>query len=183
MSQVSPLYTKTQVGDFNLLVTVSQNVINANFSKLYKDGVIQKAVDMVVGDSKDPDSTIKGTIAAPTVSLSGTNGGTSLLFLLHFTSGTFMWYSGPVHNPTQNTKDISGWIVAFDVTIDKQNIDKLPPDLQAKVKGLNSFSISQLFVDFTTAQLDNFDSTLSVLPNLVSPSHSSCSRPRILCLR
>lgn len=116
----------------------------------------------------DPDYSVNAILSAPSVSLIGQNGGTELFFTLNFQSGTFMYWTG--HNPpVQHQPDMKGWKIAFKVSLDQQGIDPsaVPQKAKDNINVPGSYSISQLLVDFTTADLNQFEPNLSSTPGLV----------------
>lgn len=169
-----PLYTQTTISPFDQVTIVSQEAINANIGFPWNKSTQLYAY---TGDSTDPDSSFTATMNAPTVGLIGLQGGTQLYFYLNFSKGNLMYWTGhgpssvqhnvPVQAPP-NTFPPSLWTVAFLVKMDPASIAALPPDLAAKVDVAGSYSVTQLLLDFETAQLQSFDSSGSSVTGLVS---------------
>ncbi|MCJ1398402.1 hypothetical protein MMC11_001600 [Xylographa trunciseda] len=158
-----PVYTNTTIAPFDQVTIVSQNSINANIFFPWDKSTTLKAI---TGNASSPDSSINAFMAAPTVGLIGTQGGTQLYFYLNLAKGNLMYRTGQGSSSQQHTIPIvagptttrHGWTIAYIVNLDPTSIAGLPPDLAKKVNVAGSYSVTQLLTDFETAQLVSFES-------------------------
>ncbi|KAG9006972.1 hypothetical protein FRB93_008238 [Tulasnella sp. JGI-2019a] len=74
-------------------------------------------------------------------------------------SGTYKFYSfGPHHTVVEHNYPISDWTVALDVNmaLNEMNRNKIPENVQKRIKNLDDYSVYQLLVDFTNASMARY---------------------------
>ena len=60
--------------------------------------------------------------------------------------------------------DIAKWTLAFTINLGLDKVNQVPKEIKDKIKFLGSYSLSQLLLDFTMADLLSFDPKLSHTP-------------------
>ena len=89
-------------------------------------------------------------------------------FCVNLASGKCSWYKigHMMHPPTVIVMraDVAKWTLAFTVNLSLDKVNQVPKEIKDKIKFLGSYSLSQLLLDFTTADLSSFDPELSHTP-------------------
>ncbi|TFK83098.1 hypothetical protein K466DRAFT_666080 [Polyporus arcularius HHB13444] len=162
-STVSPLQ------GFDQVVAVSQDQINASLDARFSLDPSSLKFSATIDDGE----TMTGIMTPPTVNLLVQYEPFQCFFSLHFVSGSFTYYTikvvggKPVAIP--HTVPIDGWTLAFTVNLGLNVLDNVPPEIKAKILVPGSYSVSQLLMDFTTADLMSFDPELSKTPGIEVP--------------
>lgn len=171
--------------DYDMVVSVTEDTINAQLTHLVKTGTInpefvlvqeiendayvyklaQSVTEVPVDASGDPTASYIDGLIVPQVQIS--QSGTDITLVLAFRGGTAYFWSG--NGPmAQLTKfDMTGWSYGIDVDLDLVGIEKddigkkiaVPDNVQAQLSGFmdNMFSISSLFMDFESTDLVRFN--------------------------
>ncbi|KAF8954520.1 hypothetical protein BDZ97DRAFT_1852617 [Flammula alnicola] len=92
----------------------------------------------------------------------------TVLFTLSLKSGSFQYLGGKKSRPTEETAAIQDWRLVFRVRLNLNILDEkdVPQFVKDVLRRTDDYSVHQLFVDFTTADISNYDEGLShiVLP-------------------
>ncbi|KAI0699783.1 hypothetical protein C8T65DRAFT_697550 [Cerioporus squamosus] len=154
---------------FDQIVAVSQDQINESLDARFSLDPKSLKFNATI----DSGETMTGIMSPPTVNLVIQHEPFKCRFSLHFVSGNFMYYTihvvggKPVVVP--HTVLINGWTLAFTVNLGLDVVDSVPPEIKAKILVPGSYTVSQLLLDFTTADLMSFDPELSKTPGLNVP--------------
>lgn len=154
---------------FDQVVAVSQDQINASLDARFSlDPQSLKFKAQI-----ESGETMAATITPPTVNLVLQHEPFKCRFSLHFVSGSFTYYTIRVVDgkPTVVPHEIpiKGWTLAFTVNLGLDRLEQVPPAIAAKIRVPGSYSVSQLLLDFTTADLMSFDPELTKTPGLEVP--------------
>ncbi|RDX49442.1 hypothetical protein OH76DRAFT_530728 [Lentinus brumalis] len=154
---------------FDQIVAVSQDQINASLDARFS----LDAKSLIFKAQIESGETMSATMTPPTVKLFIDHEPFKCLFALHFDSGSFTFYTIRVVDgkPTVVPHEITieGWTLAFTVNLGLDVLTTVPPEIKAKILIPGSYSVSQLLLDFTTADLMSFDPELSTTPGLEVP--------------
>ena len=89
-------------------------------------------------------------------------------FCVNLASGKCSWYKidHTMHPPTVIVMraDIAKWTLTFTVNLGLDKVNQVPKEIKDKIKFPGSYSLSQLLLDFTMADLSSFDPKLSYTP-------------------
>ncbi|KAF7345214.1 hypothetical protein MSAN_01897900 [Mycena sanguinolenta] len=147
---------------YDQIVAVSQDHINMSLDARFSDEKLLKWDVKVSGIGH-----LAGHMLPPTVALFIPNEPAKTHFCLHFDSGNLTYYTYTDEEPPMpvtHVVDVTDWKLAFMVNLNLDAISKLPDDLAKKITFPGSYSVKQLLLDFTTADLMAFDPKLSVIP-------------------
>ncbi|KAJ7430439.1 hypothetical protein B0H11DRAFT_942815 [Mycena galericulata] len=156
---------------YDQIVAVSQDHINASLDARFSlDEKLLKFEVTVKGRGK-----MSAHMQPPTVVLFIDNEPAKAHFCLHFDGddSKFTYYT--INDDTDppsivsHSVDVKGWTLAFTANLSLQVLDKIPPEIKEKITVPGSYSVSQLLLDFTTADVTTFDRDLSVTPGLEKP--------------
>ncbi|KAF7345172.1 hypothetical protein MSAN_01893500 [Mycena sanguinolenta] len=144
---------------YDQIVAVSQGQINMSLDARFTGEVLEWDVkENGVGH-------LTGRMLPPTVALFIPGEPAKTRFCLNFESGSFTYYSYTDDDEqVKHVVDVAGWTVAFTVKLSLDAIQQLPEDVKKKITLPGSYSVSQLLLDFTTADLMSFDRSLSFIP-------------------
>ena len=155
----SPLQGLDQV------VAVTQDHVNASLDTRFRlDGNLSHL------DVKNNWGKINAEMDPPTVDFYIPSEIHKVHFCVNLSSGTCTWYKiddttdPPSIKPI--TADIKAWTLAFTVNLSLDKINEIPDEIKNKIKFPGSYSLSQLLLDFNTADLSSFDPELSHTPGV-----------------
>ncbi|TFK81377.1 hypothetical protein K466DRAFT_667154 [Polyporus arcularius HHB13444] len=155
--------------DFDQIIAVSQDQINASLDARFS----LDAKSLKFNAQIESGERMSATMTPPTVKLFIDHEPFKCRFALHFVSGSFTFYTIRVVDgkPTVVTHEIpiKGWTLAFTVNLGLDVLKTVPPEIKAKILIPGSYSVSQLLLDFTTADLMSFDPELTKTPGLEVP--------------
>ncbi|KAJ1547480.1 hypothetical protein HK096_002709 [Nowakowskiella sp. JEL0078] len=153
---------------FDQIVALSQNNINMSLKHLFLNNPnIYQNLKIDVTD----EGTMTAVMNPPTVELIVENEEHKVYFFLNFKSGTFEYWNGHGPNSTKDSLSMDGWVFAFKVNLLLSELDKIPDSVNSRIdKNLvdnpDSYSVSQLLLDFQTADLAEYDQEKSKLIGL-----------------
>ncbi|KAF8253325.1 hypothetical protein K440DRAFT_657304 [Wilcoxina mikolae CBS 423.85] len=163
-ADISSRQINTTTQGYDQIVALSQNNINASFAFLFENNDAFRTIDIDVPD----EGTMNADMNPPTVEFVVNSELHKVYFFLNFDTGTFEYWTG--HGPSSKKHDISmkDWVFAFAVNLDLSLLDaqRVPEDVQKRIKVPGSYSVSQLLLDFQTADLDAFSIDKSSMPGL-----------------
>ncbi|KAI0750917.1 hypothetical protein C8Q80DRAFT_1118865 [Daedaleopsis nitida] len=151
---------------FDQIVAVSQDQINASLDARF--ALDSKSLKFEA--QTESGDTMTGTMTPPTVNLFLQHEPFKCRFSLHFDTGSFTYYTirtvdgKPTIIPHEVSIDC--WTLAFTVNLGLDVLERVPPEIADKILVPGSYSVSQLLLDFTTADLMSFDPELSETPGL-----------------
>ena len=159
---------------YDMVTAITQNVINAQFRKLWADDVIRQHLD-----TKKSSMSLVADIGAPKVSLEVAGSHQRVIFMLPLDSGSFNHWTFEEEDPKLISTPIDKWILAFEVNMGMEQIRQdylreggkkkiIPPVVLDSLNAFTDdhFNISHIFLDLENADLANFDSVRTVMPNL-----------------
>lgn len=162
---------------YDMVTAITQNVINAQFRKLWADDVIHQHLDI---NMKSGMRLVADT-NAPTVSLEVAGSHNRVIFMLPLDSGSFTHWTFDDEGPKLISTPIDKWILAFEVNMGMEQIRQeylregngkktIPSEVLKSLEDFSEdhFNISHLFLDFENADLANFDSVRTVMPKDMS---------------
>ncbi|KAF7974327.1 hypothetical protein HWV62_12374 [Athelia sp. TMB] len=168
------------------ITTVSQNAINRQIQLLHTDSAADSPLRQFTTDtSKNDDYThvirlpchkavltkqhsqiVNAKLDSSTVELLlGTDEKQTVLFTLKIKSGTFNYWGGTRGNPIKRNATIKDWRVVSRVRLNLLELEakNVPKFIRDMLTNPNDYSIRQLLIDFTTADISTYDPTLSVI--------------------
>ena len=161
---------------FDQIVAVSQDQINASLDAHFS----LDPQSLEFNAQTESGDTMSGTMNPPTVKLFVEFEPFKCRFSLHFVSGSFTYYTMRIVNgkPEVVTHEcpIDKWTLAFTVNLGLDKLSSVPKEIADKIRIPGSYSVSQLLLDFTTADLMSFDPELSETPGIDVPLGKSPER-------
>ena len=154
---------------FDQIVAVSQDQINASLDARFS----LDPQSLEFNAQTESGDTMSGIMNPPTVKLFIESEPFKCRFCLHFDSGSFTYYTVRVVDgkPEVVTHEcaIDKWTLAFTVNLGLDKLNSVPKEIADKIRIPGSYSVSQLLLDFTTADLMSFDRELSDTPGIDVP--------------
>jgi hypothetical protein len=153
-----------RLSGLHMLVSVTQDSLNYQFSELFERGIIHKNLDIVLGDTG---LELHARLASPMVSFSVPTNRRAAVLTVRMPSGTFVYWTGVGPKAVKNTIEFADWSYAFQVSLDLRTIEQealkasaaVPPEVKAHLQNFSSdmFTVRHLFMDFQNANLAAFD--------------------------
>jgi hypothetical protein len=171
--------------DYDMVVSVSERIINSEMLHLTKMGVIHPEFVLVQAVEKhqyvykvldSADDIPRDNTGAPTCAyidgqitpeITIDESGSNVTFVLYFRGGTACFWEGSGPLASLNTYDMTGWKYGITILLDLKQIEKDDIGKKIKVPDLvdqqlnhfmdSMFSINHLFMDFESTDLLRFD--------------------------
>ncbi|KAF9359552.1 hypothetical protein BGX34_008290 [Mortierella sp. NVP85] len=151
------------LGPFDQVVAVSQKQINNAF-------FIKSKIDSTLANItiENDWGSINSSMNAPSIVLCvpGDHTATTCRFQLNFKEGTFKYNPTP-QSPVATTS-VNGWTLAWNVNLGLSALEdpQIPQNIREKIIIPGTYSVSQLFLDFTLVDVMKFDPEHSSVPGL-----------------
>lgn len=149
------------------LIIVQEIVTNDKGEQEYKYVVLDSADDIPTDGEGNPKYAYLNVGLTPTISIS--ESGEELTFVLGFPSGTAAFYEGSGTSAVLDNYTIDNWSYGVMVTMNMNVVTdddinttiKVPDDTARQLSDFNSneFAVSALFMDFQNTELETFDPT------------------------
>lgn len=171
---------------YDQVIALSQTNINQTLKRYFKiDEAAMSHFDVKIGpEEEDPDYSLTGTIEPPTIELIDADKADQAIYTIKFKKNSKYSYWGPDPKDRrlpQIKSEVSaeGWTLAFFVNFGLQKCEHMPADLYTIVMKAGSYSVEQLVIIFGTADLIDFNWTLSKFPGLKDPSAQLDARTKM----
>jgi len=153
---------ETTLGGIDIVSAITQATINDQFAGLKQLKVIPDDLELKLPKGV---GTLKVKLLAPTVILGLEDKPRQILFILHFSSGSFSTFDED-SEPTLIPFGAGALALNVDVNLDNISGNKAPKSVQEAIKNLGPgmFSMRQLYLDFQNAILANYDPVHTKLP-------------------
>ena len=175
----SPSRLSLTLQGYDQVIALSQGNINATLKYNFKVKPALCNFDVVFPERGFG---LKGLLGAPTVALIDKEDADQALFYLNFDSGKYFWTEFPkqggetqldddglpvLPQPKRETLSVAGWSLAFEVDFSVKKASTVPDEILKQINDPGIYSVSQLMIDFGTADILNFSwehSTTSDMP-------------------
>ncbi|KAF7974337.1 hypothetical protein HWV62_12394 [Athelia sp. TMB] len=180
----SQRFKKTELHGYDQITAVSQYAINRQIQLMHSDSAPNSPLRQFTSNTTQGDNytrvihllcykavltqqhsqIVNAQLDPSTVELLlKTDEKQTVLFTMKIKSGTFNYWSGPRGAPVKSTATIENWRVVSKVRLNLLDLDpeKVPQFIRDTLTNPNDYSVHQLLVDFTTADISTYDKTLS----------------------
>lgn len=146
-------------------MALSQNNVNSSLKNLFNMTPELQKLSLNLGPNFG-NETMTGSLDPPLVNFNVVGNVFAIYFMLNISSGTFTYWDGFGPNAQQKTMTMNKWTIAFTVNLSLEQLNNVPPDISKKIQVPGSYSVRQLLLDFTTANVTQFNQTLTKIPGL-----------------
>lgn len=153
-----------KLNGLHMVVAVTQDSVNYQFSLLHEQDIIRKKLDIVLTDDI---IALHADLGSATVIFGLKDDPRSVLFILTIPKGIFTYWKGFGPDAKKTIVDFANWSYAFHVSLDMQELSKeklaagkaVPKVVKDHLDtfGNANFTIQQLFMDFQNANLADWD--------------------------
>ncbi|TFK37928.1 hypothetical protein BDQ12DRAFT_130880 [Crucibulum laeve] len=165
MSDLAAGRLKGTLQGYNMLTSVTQNAVNRQLKELYN---VSESLRKLEIKTRKGTVTMSATLDPCKVQFRMGTSNKSVTFFMYLKTGFFHWFD---EDQEKHKTDIKDWILAFGVNLDLRTMEKSPDHVverlrQSGVGQPGNYTVEQLFLDFTAADLTHYEERLSHLPDL-----------------
>ncbi|KAH8802583.1 hypothetical protein F5884DRAFT_738213 [Xylogone sp. PMI_703] len=153
--------TKVTVGRYDQVIAMTQYLINSGFSNLYLANQANNPPEPFTLADRGDGQLKDCLLDAPAVMVDIVSGSTAkVIYYMKFLQGTCLIYrSTDTKDNSMTNDDMTGWVLAFPVDLKFSDVSdpKKILEIKSKITKPGNYTIQQLLVDMSTADLANFD--------------------------
>jgi len=153
----------TKIYAFDKLTVISQKAINKQLAVMYRANKSLQQISLRLPG--DDFAGLDAKLGLPSIELQLDTDNRAVYYFINITSGTLNYYQGFGPRSKQATLQVTDWKIALHVNLAFELADfkSLPAPVQEHLKVLGDYSVQQLLIDFTSANISNIDSRRSVI--------------------
>jgi hypothetical protein len=155
--------TSTKMYQYDHITVVSQDAINYQLAAMYKLNKTLQKLSIHLDD--DDWAGIEAELGPSNVELQLGTDNRAVVFFLYLKTGKLQYWTGFGPKAKQNSVDIKDWVIALHVNLAFElkttGFDQLPQNVRDRLKVLNDYSVQQLLIDFTSANIATRDKSRS----------------------
>ncbi|KZS87300.1 hypothetical protein SISNIDRAFT_471056 [Sistotremastrum niveocremeum HHB9708] len=153
--------SSTKIYSYDQITVISQKAINHQLSLMYRvNKTLQKISVKLEGDDYGG---LEATLDAPKIELQIGTQNRSAYYFIYLKSGKLNYWIGQGRSAQEASCEIKDWVLALsvDLALESASFTQLPDNVKAKLKKLDDYSVQQLLIDFTSANISKYDASRS----------------------
>ncbi|KAI0915912.1 hypothetical protein AcV5_003389 [Taiwanofungus camphoratus] len=153
--------SSTKIYAYDQITAISQKAINKQLANMYKANKTLKKISATLAD--DDYAGLFADLDPPEIELQLGTDNRAVYYFIKLKSGTLKYWKGYGPKAQQASCSVRDWVLALHVNLafELAAFTNLPQDVKDRLKKLNDYSVQQLLIDFTSANIANYDAARS----------------------